>query len=78
MHRIGIQARATITHAAGGTTTLLDKPFSFEDVQHYENPGTLQPGDELRAECTFSNTTAAPVAFGQSTRQEMCYRGFPY
>ena len=34
---------------------------------------TLNPGDYVGATCVYDNTTGAPVMYGESTKNEMCY-----
>ena len=34
----------------------------------------LKPGDTITSTCTFQNDTGGNVAFGPSTKQEMCYQ----
>jgi hypothetical protein len=34
---------------------------------------TLNPGDFVGATCTYDNTTAAAVKYGESTKDEMCF-----
>jgi hypothetical protein len=34
----------------------------------------IKPGEKVRAECTFNNTTQMEVDFGQSSKMEMCYQ----
>jgi hypothetical protein len=76
MHEIGTHMFTEVLR--GGTTaeTVFDKPFQFDHQIHYDlDPYVvLQPGDKIRAECTFFNGTSGNVAFGQSTTQEMCYQ----
>jgi len=83
MHLLGVHMKSVVQKANGQTETIFDHPFLFDhQVNYFLNPGyTLQPGDRITSTCTFNNTTAAPVAFGQSTKQEMCYQfafAYPY
>jgi hypothetical protein len=76
MHEIGINMYSEVIRAGGMVEPVFDKPFQFDHQIHYDlDPYiVLQPGDKIRAECTFFNSTNAAVAFGQSTKQEMCYQ----
>jgi hypothetical protein len=77
MHEIGTHMYTEVIPAAGGNPMqVFSEPFKFDAQYAYiMNPRiVLQPGDKVRAECTFFNNTAASVAFGQSTKQEMCYQ----
>ena len=58
------------------TKTVFDKPFDFNKQIHYENRPqlVLKPGDTITSTCTFQNDTGGNVAFGPSTKQEMCYQ----
>jgi len=77
MHEIGTHMYSEVIPAAGGNPMeVFSQPFKFDAQYAYiTNPRiVLQPGDKIRAECTFFNSTPANVAFGQSTKQEMCYQ----
>jgi hypothetical protein len=65
----------SIERASGGTLTVLDTPFRFDDQQTYmlSPPALLGPGDSIRSLCTFDNETGVSVPFGQSSHQEMCF-----
>ena len=84
MHLLGINMKSVVVRASGGTPEVVfDKPFQFDRQVNYmvDPPIVLQPGDKITSTCTFNNTTPAPVAFGQSTKQEMCYQfalSYPY
>jgi len=83
-HLLGINMRSVVQRAAGGAPeTVFDHPFLFDHQVNYmmDPPIVLQPGDKITSTCTFNNTTPANVAFGQSTKQEMCYQfalAYPY
>jgi hypothetical protein len=76
MHRIGKNMFTEVTRVGGATEVVFDEPFSNDYQAYYAvDPFiVLQPGDKIRAECTFFNNTPGNVAFGQSTDQEMCYQ----
>jgi hypothetical protein len=76
MHLIGTNMRSVVTRVGGGTETVFDKPFVFDQQVNYmqDPPIVLQPGDTITSTCTFLNDTGRNVAFGQSTADEMCYQ----
>ncbi|HVW24148.1 MAG TPA: hypothetical protein VHC69_02195 [Polyangiaceae bacterium] len=83
MHLLGTEMTSVVTHSSGMQETVFDHPFQFDHQVNYilGTPYVLQPGDKITSTCTFDNTTSAPVAFGQSTMQEMCYQftfAYPY
>ena len=58
-------------------------PFVFDQQINYmlSPQYVLQPGETITTTCTFTNSTAGIVTFGQSTNQEMCYQftlSYPY
>jgi len=75
MHQLGRNMKAVVARADGTQETVFDKIFDFNSQSHY--PLTpllvLQPGDRITSTCTFENTTNAPVPYGASSDQEMCY-----
>ncbi len=73
MHKLGTHLKSVVNRAAGGTEVMFDGPFNFEYQTVHESPIKIMPGDSITTTCTFNNTTAAAVGFGQSTTQEMCY-----
>lgn len=84
MHQLGTHLTATVVPAGGGAAwTLYDEDYDF-DLQGYtdEDPfALLHPGDVLTVDCTYNNTTGAPVTFGESSTDEMCFAGlflYPY
>jgi hypothetical protein len=83
MHLLGVNMKSEVTKMSGAKEMVFDHPFVFDhQVNYMLNPGyVLNPGDKVTSTCTFNNTTTQPVAFGQSTMQEMCYQftfAFPY
>jgi len=83
MHLIGVRMTSVVHRAAGGDETVFDQPFQFDQQFNYmmNPPIVLKAGDTIESTCTFNNTNAANVAFGQSTQQEMCYQfalAYPY
>ena len=83
MHTIGKHMLSVVNKAGGGTETVFDKPFVWDQQVNYmrDTPYVLQPGDSITSTCTYQNDTGMNVAFGQSTHQEMCYQfalSYPY
>jgi hypothetical protein len=75
MHKWGRHMKSTVTRAAtGAVENVFDMPFDFNYQISYEASIQLQPGDSITSTCTFDNQSAAPVAFGPSSDQEMCYQ----
>jgi mono/diheme cytochrome c family protein len=69
MHVAGTHMK-TVIHRKGGKDEMLhDEPFDFNDQHHYLKNVVINPGDSLTTECTYDK----PMAFGESTGQEMCY-----
>ncbi|HKU44203.1 MAG TPA: hypothetical protein VJR89_38850, partial [Polyangiales bacterium] len=73
MHKLGKHMKSVVTRAAGGEQVMYDGDFNFDLQILHDTPIMLMPGDSVTTTCTFQNTTAGPVGFGQSTQQEMCY-----
>jgi hypothetical protein len=85
MHLLGTNMASVVQRAGGSSVTPFNHSFQFDHQVNYMLPPTtpfvLQPGDKITSTCTFNNTTTAPVAFGQSTKAEMCYQftfAYPY
>lgn len=73
MHWFGTYLKATAVRG-GERTILFEGSYSFDD-QRYQlvDSITLAAGDTIEVECVYDNSTDTPVAFGDSTREEMCY-----
>jgi hypothetical protein len=69
MHVQGRNMKVVINRAGGGTETLYDKPFDFNNQVGYKTPAVIKKGDTLTTTCSY----ATPTAFGEGTNQEMCY-----
>jgi hypothetical protein len=76
MHQLGRHLKTTVT--IGGVETVLhDADFSFNDQPQIPiDPLTFEAGDRIRTECTYDNTTANNVTFGESSDTEMCFSVF--
>jgi hypothetical protein len=76
MHQHATHQSFRITKAGVVTTILDNKPYSFDEQTNYPiAPMRLEPGDRVETSCTYVNTTGAPVHYGDSSNQEMCYTG---
>lgn len=75
MHKLGRNMSVSVKRKDGSMETPFDKAFDFNSqITFAAEPAiVLQPGDSITSTCTFDNDTDAPVAFGPSTTQEMCY-----
>ena len=78
MHKLGTHELIKVTPAGANAITLFDSDYSFEtQEQVLIDPITqLHAGDTISFTCSYDNTTGAPVAFGQSSDNEMCVASF--
>lgn len=74
MHRLGnwasVDTGATMDVAA---EVYRKDPWVFGDQPMDPVQLTIQPGDYLRATCSWDNPGASPVVFGESSDDEMCF-----
>jgi hypothetical protein len=76
MHQLGTYMRVVAMPAAGDEVVLHDGPYDFNEQRYYGiTPLSLAQGDQVRVECTHTNTTDATVTFGDSSLAEMCFAG---
>ncbi len=73
MHKLGSHMKTVINRKGGGTETVVDNAFSFNDQRAYPVTNIVHPGDTLTTTCTWTNNTPQTVGFGTSTTAEMCY-----
>jgi hypothetical protein len=75
MHQLGTHMKI-VHQKSSGNVTLLDEPYDFEEQTYYPiEPLAVANGERLEITCTFVNDTGAPVSFGDSSDQEMCFGG---
>jgi len=76
-HQLGTHHKVTITRGAA-ETVLHDGAYDFREQNYYPQVPIfdVMPGDNIKVECTWRNTTNALVRFGESSTQEMCFSGF--
>lgn len=76
MHKLGRHMRTWIARKDGTVEKVFDEEFQFDHQISYDVKPMLElwPGDRIVNECTFFNDTSAPVGFGPSSDQEMCYQ----
>jgi hypothetical protein len=74
MHQLGTHFKLT-ANVSGSDITLHDADYSFssQSVDPFESVVSLQNGDSLGIECTWNNTSANPVGWGESSETEMCF-----
>jgi hypothetical protein len=73
MHQIGKHMKIDLT-VGGATQTLSNADFNFNEQTLVNVPPiAVNAGDRISVACTYDNNTAAPVQFGPSSTQEMCY-----
>jgi hypothetical protein len=73
MHQWGVHFKTTLT-INGVDQVLHDDNYEFEH-QYVKSftPITLNPGDKIKTECTYNNTTGGELHYGESSDTEMCY-----
>jgi hypothetical protein len=76
MHQHATYQKMMLTRA--GTTTMIhDAAFDFREQVNYPLSPTLslKTGDNLRTECTYTNTGSTTLTWGDSSTAEMCFTG---
>jgi hypothetical protein len=79
MHKLGVHV--LIEHLGQTSTSpIIDSPWLFDaqGVTPISPPMPLAAQDRIHLRCTYDNTTGAPVSFGESTSDEMCFGVFYY
>ena len=76
MHKLGKSEKATLRHANGDTTCLIDVPrwdFNWQLAYTFEEPIYLDPTDRLQMECVYDSTGVDQTTYwGDGTNDEMC------
>jgi len=74
MHQTGVHMKGIAMSSTEGEVVLHDGAFDFEEQLVYSiEPVAMKKGDVVRVQCTFENEGATPIAFGESSNQEMCF-----
>ena len=75
MHEIGSSLTSTVVRADGTEEDLISlRGWDFNSQLYYDAEGfQLAPGDAVRTECVFENTSTNRRQFGPYTDDEMCY-----
>jgi hypothetical protein len=74
MHTYGRNMRSVVNRVDGTHEEVFNKPFDFNYQVTYPASFDLKPGDTITSTCDYLNTSDSNVAFGPSTKQEMCYQ----
>lgn len=73
MHQLGTHFRTTL-NIGGEAQVLHDEDYTFDHQAFLSfDPITLNPGDSVKTECTWVNTTPSSVGWGESSTSEMCF-----
>lgn len=76
MHNLGHRGQLTVHHASTNTDecVLMDDNWNFhwQSGVQLKQPIRVNPGDSIRVNCWFNNTTGRTVNWGESTQDEMC------
>jgi hypothetical protein len=76
MHLHGTAIKLSLRRADGSSTCAIDIPhwdFHWQQFYYYVQPLLGSPGDALRLECTYDNSTGTePLTWGEATTDEMC------
>ncbi len=78
MHLLGTHLSTEIRHADGTSTPVTDRPYDFYSQITYPLALTVDKTDTFITRCTWNNTTASKVSFGENTAQEMCFNFLSY
>jgi hypothetical protein len=73
MHQIG--KHIVVNARVGGVDQkLYDSDYAFNNQEFAQfAPVAMKKGDRINVTCTYNNDTGAPVEFGQSSLEEMCF-----
>ena len=74
MHRLGTSVTLEVSDGAGGYRMAYTRdPYDFNNQYLDSMPLQVPKGTMTRITCNYDNTTAAPVSYGESTNDEMCF-----
>jgi hypothetical protein len=76
MHKMATHQKIELVRG-GSATTLHDMPYQFAEQKYWlQSPEVaLQAQDKIRVTCSYENPNMAPVRFGDSSDEEMCFAG---
>ena len=73
MHQLGTHMKTTLIQN-GVERVLNDAPYDFEHQEVLSfDPIQVNPGDQIKSECTWMNPGPDIVTYGESSTTEMCY-----
>jgi hypothetical protein len=73
MHQLGSHLKSTLT-INGSPSVIHDAAYDFNHQPFVSmTPIAVNPGDSVKTECTFNNTTNQTVGWGESSTSEMCF-----
>ena len=74
MHLLGTALKFEVGPTESTLKTVFErKPYSFHTQSIEPVEVEIAPGDVTRVTCSFNNTLAQDVTYGESTKNEMCY-----
>jgi hypothetical protein len=79
MHTRGTKVSSEIIRADGQSACLLNIPrwnFHWQGMYNLKQAEVLNPGDKLKVECHYDNTTSNDMNWGEGTSDEMCLATF--
>lgn len=81
MHQIGTHFSVNVVQN-GVTSTPIDEDWNFGEQALWLYPSDREflfnPGDQILTHCTYVDNTGAPVNWGESSTQEMCFNFIYY
>lgn len=79
-HKLAVRTIFSVTKKDGTKINMLDEKFQFGEQESFtlKEKVTLETGDKVHTECQFKNDTSAPVGFGESNDDEMCFNFASY
>jgi hypothetical protein len=73
MHQLGSHFKTTLV-VGGQEQVLHDDEYVFDHQAFIPfEPLEMNPGDSIKTECTWNNTTSQTVTWGESSTSEMCF-----